>query len=62
MRSEAEDMRYRMQASVAAAPYVHRKAGALGKKEDRQVKASQAATGKFRPGAPPLKIVPETRQ
>ena len=59
MRNESEDIRYRMQASVAAAPYVHRKAGALGKKEERRVKANQAATGKFSPGVPPLKVVPE---
>ncbi len=44
--------------AVAAAPFVHARAGeAKGKKEQKEERAKKAGTGKFAPSRPPLKLV-----
>ena len=45
-------------AAQAAAPYIHPRAGeGKGKKDEAAEKAAKAASGKFAPGKPPLRIV-----
>lgn len=39
--------------AIAAAPFIHGKAGEQGKKEERAEAAKRASTGKFAPAAPP---------
>lgn len=43
--------------AIAAAPFVHARAGEGGKKDERLSAAKKAATGKFAPVAPPLRLV-----
>lgn len=43
--------------AIAAAPFIHARAGEGGKKEERQAAAKKASTGKFAPVAPPLRLV-----
>jgi hypothetical protein len=43
--------------AVAAAPYLHAKAGEGGKKEQKARAAKTASTGKFAPAAPPKLVV-----
>lgn len=52
-----EDRRDRM--AIAAAPFVHARAGGMqGKKDERKEKAKTAGSGKFAPSAPPkLEVV-----
>lgn len=47
----------RINAAKAAAPYVHKRLGDEGKKEERSNAAKDAAKGKFAPKAPPKLIV-----
>lgn len=46
-----ESRRDRM--SIAAAPFVHPRAGEVGKKEKKAEAAHEAAQGRFRPAEPP---------
>lgn len=43
--------------AIAAAPFVHARAGEGGKKDERQAAAKKASSGKFSPVAPPLRLV-----
>lgn len=57
MNDPGADERLRSQMAVAAAPYLHAKKGEGGKKDEVAGKAKQAAVGRFKPAAPPLKLV-----
>lgn len=46
-----------VRAAIAAAQYKHVKSGDGGKKEEQAAAAKKAAGGKFKPAAPPLKLV-----
>lgn len=49
----------RMQAAIAAAPFVHFKAAAGGKRARQQEAAAVAgSTGRYKPSRPPAKVVP----
>lgn len=63
MLDTAVDERLRCQMAVAAAPYMHAKKGEVGsgKKDEQADKAKQAAQGRFRPAAPPLKLVAQRK-
>lgn len=52
----ADDAR-RDRLAIAAAPFVHGRAGEHGKKESKQIAAEQAAAGRFAPGAGPRLVV-----
>lgn len=53
----AEDPRLRLQAAMAAAPYLHAKVAPLGKREAKNLDAKKAGVGKFGAGAPPTLVV-----
>lgn len=53
--SQPANRRDRM--AIAAAPFVHPKAGEQGKKEEKAEAAKRAGTGKFAPAAPPRTTV-----
>ena len=57
MNDPGVDEKLRAQMAVAAAPYMHAKKGEGGKKDELADKAKQAAGGRFKPAAPPLKLV-----
>ena len=57
MNDAGADEKLRAQMAVAAAPYMHAKRGEGGKKDEQADKAKVAATGKYAPAAPPLKLV-----
>jgi phage terminase small subunit len=57
MNNPKEDPIVRRQMAVAAAPYIHPKAGEAGKKEEKNEKASMASKGKFAAGRSPLALV-----
>lgn len=59
MRDAKQDPARRDRMAMAAAPFVHiRPADAKpGKKDEKQAAAKTAAVGKFKPAAPPLKLV-----
>lgn len=57
MNDPAAEKERRDRMAMAAAPFIHSKAGAAGKKDERQEAATKAAAGKFMPGAPPAKLV-----
>ncbi len=64
MRSSKVDLRLRMTAAIALLPYLHVKAGALGKKEraDERAKAAADGEGRFKPSEPPkLSLVNPSR-
>ena len=52
-----EDPKLRVRAAVAAVQYQHIKKGDGGKKEERADASKKAATGKFKPAAPPKLVV-----
>ena len=54
---ECEDLKIRMQAAAIAAPFVHAKPGALGKKDERQGAAKKAGQGKFAAAVAPKLVV-----
>ncbi len=56
MRGQVDATPIQLRAAVAAAQYRHLKKGDGGKKEEAAEKAKQAAS-KFKPAAPPLKLV-----
>lgn len=56
MNDPAADPRMRLDAAKALMPFMHGKPGA-GKKDERLSAAKKAATGKFAPVAPPLRLV-----
>ena len=49
------DRRDRM--AIAAAPFVHNRKGEGGLKTDAKERAKVAGVGRFRPSAPPLKVI-----
>lgn len=51
------DVKVRLDAAKALAPYEAQRIGDGGKKEERQGAAKKAAHGKFGAGSPPLKLV-----
>jgi hypothetical protein len=59
MRDDAAEKNDRMRMAVAAAPFVHPRAGEVkpGKKDLQQEAASKAAKSKFAPMTAPLKLV-----
>ena len=57
MNDPAADPRMRLDAAKALMPFMHDKPGAGGKKDERLSAAKKAATGKFSPVAPPLRLV-----
>ena len=57
MNDPGSDEKLRAQMAVAAAPYMHAKKGEGGKKDEQADKAKQAAGGRFKSAAPPLKLV-----
>lgn len=46
-----------VRAASAALPFVHKKVGEAGKKEEQGEAAKKAAVGSFAPSAPPLRLV-----
>jgi len=58
MRDPKQDRELRTRMAVAAAPYIHTRAGeGKGKKNDQADKAKKAGAGKFAQGKAPLKVV-----
>ena len=57
MNDAGADEKLRAQMAVAAAPYMHAKRAEGGKKDEQADKAKAAAGGRFKPAAPPLKLV-----
>ena len=58
MRDPNEDKDRRMRMAIAAAPFVHPRAGeGMGKKQDKEERAKVAGAGKFAPSKPPLRVV-----
>lgn len=57
MRDPSADPVRRDKAAVAAAPYVHAKAGEQGKKATAEEKAKAAGSGRFAPSKAPLHVV-----
>ena len=57
VNDETVDEARRDRLAIAAAPFVHARAGESGKKDERLSAAKKAATGKFAPVAPPLRLV-----
>ncbi len=51
------DVRIRMDAAKALAPFEAQKVGESGKKEGKQSAAAKVAAGKFAPAAPPRLVV-----
>jgi len=58
MRDPNEDPERRCRMAVAAAPYVHRKAANIGKKELAMERARLAAGGLYEPRKAPSKYAP----
>ena len=58
MRDPAQAPARRLRADASAAPYVHAKAGATGKKDAAEGAAKVATTGRFKWAAPPIQLVP----
>ena len=50
------DKELRAKMAIAAAPYIHSRAGE-GKKNDRADRAKKAGAGKFGQGKPPLQVI-----
>ena len=58
MRDPNADPLLRDRMAIAAAPYIHPKAGeSKGKKDEKANRAKAAGSGKFAAGRPPLKVV-----
>lgn len=57
VNDETVDEARRDRLAIAAAPFVHARAGEGGKKDERLTAAKKVATGKFAPVAPPLRLV-----
>lgn len=58
MRDPAQSQARRTRAAALLLPFMHQKAGAKGKKEERQAAGENAASGKFAvPSAPRLAVV-----
>jgi phage terminase small subunit len=53
MQDMSQDSRTRVRAAIAAAQYMHPKAGDGGKKEGKADAAKKVSAGKFAPAAPP---------
>ena len=58
MRDSAQANDFRARMAIAAAPYVHHRAGAAGKKTRRTERAKVAGKGRFKPTPAPLKLLP----
>jgi len=58
MRDPKQDRELRARMAIAAAPYIHARAGeSAGKKQDKADRAKAAGKGKFSQGKPPFKVV-----
>ena len=57
MNDPTADKERRDRMAVAAAPYCHDRKGEGGKKDERAERAARAASGKFAPGSPPIRVV-----
>ncbi len=57
VNDETADEARRDRLAIAAAPFVHARAGEGGKKDERQAAAKKASSGKFSPVAAPLRLV-----
>jgi phage terminase small subunit len=57
MQGKARPSPDQLKAAIAATQYVHTKKGEGGKKDAAKEAAVEAAAGRFRPGAPPLRAV-----
>lgn len=57
MNDSAADPSRRDRMAQAAAPFVHARAGEVGKKEVAADKAKKVAQGRFAPAAPPKLVV-----
>ncbi len=62
MRDDALDIDIRVRAASLALPYCHTRKGEVSGRDDVKARAEKAATGKFGPGKPPLKIVPKSEE
>lgn len=57
MNDPAVDQERRDRLAIAAAPFVHPRAGAAGKKDERAERAKAVGTGKFAPPPAPKLVV-----
>ena len=58
MNDETEDHDMRARMAIAAAPYIHARAGeSAGKKQEKADRAKKAGAGKFAQGKAPLQVV-----
>ena len=57
MNDPTADKERRDRMAVAAAPYCHDRKGEGGKKDERAERAKAAGEGRFRPSAPPIRVV-----
>lgn len=58
MNDESEDPDMRARMAIAAAPYIHSRAGeSAGKKQEKADRAKKAGAGKFAQGKAPLQVV-----
>jgi hypothetical protein len=58
MNDETEDPDMRARMAIAAAPYIHSRAGeSAGKKQEKADRAKKAGAGKFAQGKAPLQVV-----
>ena len=58
MNDESEDPDMRARMAIAAAPYIHARAGeSAGKKQEKADRAKKAGAGKFAQGKAPLQVV-----
>ena len=58
MNDEGEDPDMRARMAIAAAPYIHSRAGeSAGKKQEKADRAKKAGAGKFAQGKAPLQVV-----
>lgn len=53
MNDPQQSSQRRDRMAIAAAPFIHPRAGEAGKKEEKAESAKRAGTGKFAPAAPP---------
>ena len=63
MRNEHETISRRIRCAIAAARYMHAKPTAAGgKKEQAMHRAEAAATGRYAPSAPPLRLLKQATE
>lgn len=57
MADPRQDVRMRVDAAKALLPFLHRRPREAGKKDEAEKAAKCASKGRFRTGAPPLKLI-----